>query len=72
MNFIYIQPICSNRTGKAVGFEGLMRWHRSDGFILTPDRFLELAMPPAIYPKFKDVYMAQLIPIVTALTNAQP
>ncbi|MDB9958605.1 bifunctional diguanylate cyclase/phosphodiesterase [Oceanospirillaceae bacterium] len=69
---LYIQPICSNSSGKAVGFEGLMRWHRSDGLILSPDHFLELAMSPGVYPKFKDVYMAQLIPIITALTKLNP
>lgn len=69
---LYIQPICNNGTSKAVGFEGLMRWHRADGSILTPDRFLELAISPAVYPKFKDTYIAQLIPIVMALKKLNP
>ena len=69
---LHIQPICSNSTSKAVGFEGLMRWHRPDGSILSPDRFLELAISPAVYPRFKDTYISQLIPIVETLTKLNP
>ncbi|MCO4837685.1 MAG: EAL domain-containing protein [Oceanospirillaceae bacterium] len=67
--YLYLQPICSNISGQAVGFEALMRWHRPDGSILSPDRFLELAISPPVYAKFKDVYIAQLIPIVKTLTK---
>ena len=69
---LYIQPICDNATGKATGFEGLMRWHRPDGSIVFPGRFLELAVSPAVYPKFLDFYTSQVIPIAIALAKKNP
>ena len=69
---LYIQPICDNASGKATGFEGLMRWHRPDGSIVFPGRFLELAVSPAVYPKFLDFYTSQVIPIAIALAKKNP
>ena len=66
---LYLQPICDNYTGKAVGFESLMRWHRADGSILTPDYFLDIALSPPAHPKFKEAALAQLAPILKELAS---
>lgn len=65
-----IQPICNNSTQKAVGFEALMRWHRADGSILTPDYFLDIALLPSAYPTFKAAALAQLAPILRELVSS--
>ena len=66
---LYIQPICNNSTQKAVGFEGLMRWHRAGGPILSPNDFLDLALSPEAYPLFKATSLAQLVTILKHLIN---
>ena len=66
---LYIQPICNNSTQKAVGFESLMRWHRADGSILSPNDFLDLALSPEAYPLFKAISLAQLVTILKQLIN---
>ncbi|QBG37809.1 EAL domain-containing protein [Litorilituus sediminis] len=38
----YYQPIINAHTGKAVGFELLLRWHAPDGLV-TPNNFIPLA-----------------------------
>jgi diguanylate cyclase (GGDEF)-like protein len=68
----YIQPICNNQTHKAVGFETLMRWHRADGSVLTPSSFLDIALSPPVYLKFKDASLAQLAPILAELMSRNP
>ena len=69
---LYIQPICDNNTRKAVGFESLMRWHRADGSVLTPDHFLDIALSPPAYSKFKDASLAQVVPILRGLISRNP
>ena len=69
---LYIQPICDNNTRKAVGFESLMRWHRADGSVLSPDHFLDIALSPPAYPEFKKAALAQLIPILAGLMSRNP
>jgi len=69
---LYIQPICDNNTHKAIGFEGLMRWHRADGSVLTPDHFLDIALSPPAYPEFKKAALGQLAPILRGLTSRNP
>ena len=65
----YLQPICDNTTHKAVGFEALMRWHKTDGSVATPDHFLDIALSQPAYSKFKDASLAQLVPILTKLKH---
>jgi len=68
----YIQPICDNKTHKAVGFETLMRWHRSDGSILAPGSFLDIALSPPVYPRFKETSLGQIVPILMSLMSRNP
>jgi EAL domain-containing protein (putative c-di-GMP-specific phosphodiesterase class I) len=65
----YLQPICDNITHKAVGFEALMRWHKADGSVATPDHFLDIALSQPAYSKFKDTSLTQLVPILTKLKH---
>ena len=37
----FVQPIFDTRIGKAVGVEALIRWVRSDGRVLLPEKFLD-------------------------------
>lgn len=41
--FPVFQPQVDLRTGKAIGFEVLMRWRGQDGRMISPDRFIPLA-----------------------------
>lgn len=36
----FVQPVFDTRTGRAVGVEALLRWMRSDGRVLLPNKFL--------------------------------
>jgi EAL domain-containing protein (putative c-di-GMP-specific phosphodiesterase class I) len=65
----YLQPICDNTTHKAVGFEALMRWQKTDGAVATPDNFLDIALSQPAYSKFKDASLTQLMPILTKLKH---
>jgi EAL domain-containing protein (putative c-di-GMP-specific phosphodiesterase class I) len=65
----YLQPICDNTTHKAVGFEALMRWQKTDGAVATPDHFLDIALSQPAYSKFKDASLTQLVPILTKLQH---
>jgi EAL domain-containing protein (putative c-di-GMP-specific phosphodiesterase class I) len=65
----HLQPICDNTTHKAVGFEALMRWHKTDGSVATPDHFLDIALSQPVYSKFKDASLSQLVPILTKLKH---
>lgn len=65
----YLQPICDNATHKAVGFEALMRWQKSDGSVAAPDHFLDIALSQPAYSKFKDASLTQLVPILTKLKH---
>lgn len=65
----YLQPICDNTTHKALGFEALMRWHKTDGSVATPDHFLDIALSQPVYSKFKDASLSQLVPILTKLKH---
>ena len=38
------QPKCNMATGAVVGAEGLIRWHHPQFGVLTPDKFLDLAV----------------------------
>ncbi len=42
LSFAY-QPVLDARTGQIRSFETLARWHRADGTVLPPDRFLGFA-----------------------------
>lgn len=39
---VYLQPKFSLETGEIQGAEALIRWHREDGEVLTPDMFVPL------------------------------
>jgi EAL domain-containing protein (putative c-di-GMP-specific phosphodiesterase class I) len=52
-----------------VGFEALMRWHKTDGSVATPDHFLDIALSQPVYSKFKEASLSQLVPILTKLKH---
>ncbi len=36
----YLQPKCNMNTGKIIGAEALVRWRKSDGTMMPPDKFI--------------------------------
>ncbi len=38
----YLQPKCNMNTGKIIGAEALVRWQRSDGTMMPPDKFIPI------------------------------
>lgn len=48
---VYLQPIVDLWTCKAISFEALARWHSSKFNLVTPDRFISLAISHGILPR---------------------
>src|SRR3954462_2409847 len=48
---LYFQPIVVMGTGRIRGVEALIRWHRSDGNVLTPDNFLPAIADTPLMPE---------------------
>ena len=48
---LHYQPIVRARTGAAIGFEALLRWHRADGTAVSPALFVPVAEEAGLMPE---------------------
>ena len=56
----YLQPIVSLGTRKVEGFEALARWHSPELGLLTPDRFLPLAIQGGLLDELFEVILSSI------------
>lgn len=59
--FPYYQPILNNKTGKIEKFECLVRIANSNGEILAPLRFLDIAKKSRLYPKITRIMLKKAV-----------
>ena len=65
---VWYQPIVSQREGRTVGVEGLIRWMHPELGVLGPDRFLTIAEEAGLAARLGDVVLREVI-AQTAIWN---
>lgn len=58
---VHYQPIVSEARGRAVGVEGLIRWHHPEHGVLAPDRFLSVAEEAGLGARLGDVVLREAV-----------
>lgn len=65
---VWYQPIVSQREGRTVGVEGLIRWMHPELGVLGPDRFLRIAEEAGLAARLGDVVLREVV-AQTAIWN---
>ena len=65
---VWYQPIVSQREGRTVGVEGLIRWMHPELGVLGPDRFLTIAEEAGLAARLGDVVLREVV-AQTAIWN---
>nr|WP_320135068.1 EAL domain-containing protein [uncultured Amphritea sp.] len=68
--FIMLQPKVHMDSGKVAGFEALLRWRKSDGQVIPPDRFIPLAETAGLISHLDLEAAKQTIAAATLLQQA--
>ena len=55
----WFMPLVNLRTGAVIGYEALVRWLRSDGSIITPDKFLPSAEETGLVVEIDSAVLSQ-------------
>ncbi|MEM9201965.1 MAG: bifunctional diguanylate cyclase/phosphodiesterase [Actinomycetota bacterium] len=58
---VWYQPVVSQREGRTVGVEGLVRWMHPDRGVLGPDHFLSIAEEAGLAARLGDVVLREVI-----------
>jgi len=56
----FYQPIINTRTGEIKKYEALIRIKKRNGEILTPDKFLHIAVTAKLYPKLAKIMIEEV------------
>jgi sensor c-di-GMP phosphodiesterase-like protein len=68
----YYQPIIDIKTGKLLGAEVLVRWHRANGSVVTPGAFIPLVESSGLILEFTRSLMRQVCKDVGVLIGERP
>jgi len=59
----YFQPIVDNQSGEIIKYEALMRLIDTDGSVISPYLFLEIAKKTKLYPELTKIMIEQVVEV---------
>ena len=66
---VYYQPQMDLKTGKITGVEGLARWNRPDGMLVTPERFIPFSEETGLIFGIDRIIMEKAFCQISKLVN---